>query len=152
MVYYDPQKPLPSLKISSKMALCRVIPRWIIEILDHLKTQEMCIEAVRIEPVSMVCVSGRFKAQEMCDKAVRTEPLLLECVPDCFKTQQICDEAVRKCPLTLMHAPHWLVREQHIGPWDDNDFLRWHKDKWHDDYQRRKAQKAKIKEGLLPIA
>ena len=53
------------------MALCRVIPRWIIEITDHLKTQEMCIEAVRIEPVSLVCVPDRFKTQEICDEAVR---------------------------------------------------------------------------------
>ena len=53
------------------MALCRVIPRWITEITDHLKTQEMCIEAVRIEPVSLVRVPDRFKTQEICDEAVR---------------------------------------------------------------------------------
>ena len=64
----------------------------------------------------------------------------------------MCDEAVRKGISSLMYAPDSFVREQQIGPWDDDDFLKWHKDKCHDDYQKRKAQKARIKEEFLPIA
>ena len=41
---------------------------------DHLKTQEMCDEAVDIEPDSLEFVSDRFKAEEMCNEAVLREP------------------------------------------------------------------------------
>ena len=53
------------------MTLLEIIPRWIREIPDHLKMQEMCDEAVRIEPHSMEVVPDHFKTQEMCNEAVR---------------------------------------------------------------------------------
>ena len=46
------------------------VPRWVRAIPKHLKTQEMCNEAVRIEPYSLEVVSGHFKTQEMCNEAV----------------------------------------------------------------------------------
>ena len=67
------------------MALYETIPRWIIEIPDHLKTQEMCIETVRMEPRSLACAPDCFKTQEICNETVSMYPyLLVGYVPDHF--------------------------------------------------------------------
>ena len=54
----------------------------------------------------------------------------------------------------LKYVPDWFVTDQQIKIWHDNDYdcndgklIEWHK-----SYQKRKTQKAKIKEELLPIA
>ena len=47
------------------------------EIPDHLKTQEMCDEAARMERYSLEVVPDRFKTQDMCSEAVRREPFTL---------------------------------------------------------------------------
>ena len=52
------------------MSLYKAIPRWIIEIPNHLKTKEMCIETVRIEPLSLAYDPYNLTTQEMCEKAV----------------------------------------------------------------------------------
>ena len=50
------------------------VPNWIKEIPDHLKTQEMCNEAVCMEPWSLKFVPDQYKAQEMCERrAVHTD-------------------------------------------------------------------------------
>ena len=59
---------------------------WIVTILDHLKTQEMCNEAVDIEPLSLAYVPDHFKTQEMCDKVVCNNLCMLLFVPDHFWT------------------------------------------------------------------
>ena len=41
------------------------VPRWINEVLDHLKTQETCIEAVEKNPHSLAFVLDHFKTQDM---------------------------------------------------------------------------------------
>ena len=61
----------------------------------------------------------------MCDKVVKENPWMLEHVPDQFVTQKMCNEAVKKSPCAL-----W----------------------WYKGYEQRKAQKAKIKEELMPAA
>ena len=40
----------------------------------HLKTQEMCDEAVRMESRSLEFVLYHIKTQEMCNEAVHREP------------------------------------------------------------------------------
>ena len=67
------------------MALYEGVPRWIIEIPDHLKTQEMCTETVRIEPRFLECVPDRSKTQ-ICNETVPIYPYLLEHVPGHLKT------------------------------------------------------------------
>ena len=62
------------------------VPRWIREIPDHLKTQEMCDEAVRIESYSLEVVPNCFMAEEMCNEAVRRQPFTLYYVPYHLKT------------------------------------------------------------------
>ena len=44
------------------------VPRWIREIPGRLKTQEMCDEAVRIEPRSLSFVPDHFKTEDLCIK------------------------------------------------------------------------------------
>ena len=50
---------------------------WIITIRDHLKTQEMCNQEMRINPLSLEYVPDRFKAREICNEAVRNMPCML---------------------------------------------------------------------------
>ena len=44
---------------------------------DHFNTQEACNQAMRINPLLLVCVPDHYKTQEMCDKAVGKDPGLL---------------------------------------------------------------------------
>ena len=89
----------------------------------------------------------------MCDVAVWMEPLSLAYVPNCLKTLKMCDKAVRKKHLSLLFAPDWFVTQQQVK------YLRDDNDDWYDNkliecyegYQKRKAQKAKIKEEFLRI-
>ena len=66
----------------------------------------------------------------------------------------MCDDAVWEELFTFHFVPNWFVTQQELQTWDDynglcnNDRLI----KWYDGYQKRKAQKAKIKKELLLIA
>ena len=41
---------------------------------DHLKTQEMCNDVMRINSVVFFLIPDRFKKQEMCIIAVEADP------------------------------------------------------------------------------
>ena len=65
----------------------------------------------------------------------------------------MCDKAVEKDPWSLKYVPDWFVTQGKIKLWrdgdgycNDNRVIEWCK-----GYQKRKAQKAKIKEELMPI-
>ena len=60
---------------------------WIVTIPDHLKTQEMCNEAMCIEPPLLVYVPDRFKTEKMCNGAVCNKLCILF-VPDHFWVQK----------------------------------------------------------------
>ena len=65
----------------------------------------------------------------------------------------MCD-ALRKGLFPLRDVPVWFATRGQIQLWHDGDDYC-NNDKlieWHEGYQRRKAQKSKIKEELLPIA
>ena len=99
----------------------------------------------------------------MCEKAVKDEPYVMKYVPDHFKTQQLCYKAVKNDPSFLQSVPDWFITKEWIDMWYDDD-----KDKsfelyddvldkydffeWYEGYHKRKAQKAKIKDELIPIA
>ena len=51
------------------MAPYEAITRWIKKI-HYLKTQEVCNEAVGVEPRSLTCLPDRFKTQETSNEAV----------------------------------------------------------------------------------
>ena len=109
-------------------------------------------KAVEEDPRMMRYVPNDFKFQGMCEKTVEKYPWSLEYVPDNLKTQGMCNEVaqkipvVQKIPYLLKYVPDWFVTQQQIKIWHSG------LDKWYDGYQRRKAQKAKIKDELLPIA
>ena len=70
--------------------------------------------------------------------------------------QEICDKAVRDDPSSLQHAPDWFVTRETVCMWyDDSEYCNDDGEdnffKWYNGYKERKAQKASIKEELLPI-
>ena len=121
---------------------------------DHSKTKKMCKRAVKDEPESLKFDLDHFETKRMCERALRMDPCNLEFVSDYLKTQKICDKPVKGDPYSLLFVPDWFVTQKQIKIWHDNDgycnddeFIEWYK-----GHQNRKAQKAKIKEELLPIA
>ena len=132
------------------------VPCWIIVAPGHLKTQEMCNEIMSINPLSLVYAPDRFKTKEMCIKAIEVGPWELYIVPDHLKTQEMCDKAGKDDFLSLQYVPDWFVTHGQVKIWHDDS--EYHDDdddeviEWYDGYKKRKAQKAKIKEELLPIA
>ena len=94
---------------------------------DHLKTQEMCDEAVDIEPLSLAYIPDHFKTQEMCNKTVRNETYVLRCVPNHFKTQEMCNGVAHNSPWELRFIPdHFKTEEMcneavEVCPWTLED-------------------------------
>ena len=144
---------MPRPKGMNNISLLEIIPVWIREIPDNLKTQEMCNEATRIEPYSLPFVPDCSKAQEMCDKAIQIDPFTLRHVPDNLKTQELCIRGVEAGPGLLEFVPDWFVTQQQIKISRDDDEYCGDDEliEWYNGYQKRKAQKAKTKEELLPI-
>ena len=114
----------------------------------------MCERAVDAYLWQLRHVPDKFKAQGMCDDVVRREPYKLDYIPDQFKTKEMCNEAVRKKPWLLECLPDWLVTQEQVKIWHNDDYYC--NDniivEWHEGYKKRKAQKAQIKEELMPIA
>ena len=91
----------------------------------------------------------------MCDAAVIQDSCGLEFVADHLKTQEMCDKAVMEDPSFLEYVSDWFVTQLQIGRWHDgNEYYDYDEitDEWYAGYQKRKAQKAQIKEELLPTA
>ena len=62
----------------------------------HPKAQEMCNEAVHINPLLLVYFSDHFNTEEMCKEAVSNKAYTLRYVLDHLKTQAMCEKAVEK--------------------------------------------------------
>ena len=125
-------------------------------VLDQYITQEISNEIMRINLAVLYLVPDHFKIQEMCIKALKVGTWrVLEDVPDCFKTHEMCDKTVGKCPFSLLYAPGWFVTQQQIKIWRDDDEYCDDNDEfieWYNGYKKRKAQKASMKDELMPIA
>ena len=54
----------------------------------------------------------------------------------------------------MLYVPDYFVTQQLLRQFDgdDDNFFRWHGFRWYKGYKKRKAQKASIKEELMPIA
>ena len=88
----------------------------------------------------------------MCSDAADIEPWQLKDFPNHFKTQKMSDNVVLKDSYSLQFVPDWLVTWQQMKIWADDDDC-YHDDEpieWFKKYRKRKAQKASIKEELLP--
>ena len=99
----------------------------------------------------------------MCIKGVEVGYFFSQLVPDYFKMQEIRDKAVKDDSSFLQFVPDWFVTREGLYMWYDDyyddDGGHWDDDKdednffeWYDAYKKRKAQKAKIKKELMPIA
>ena len=89
----------------------------------------------------------------MSERAFEEDLGLLWPVPDQHKAQKMCDKAVEEDQCLLEYVPDWLEKQQHIDLWDDGDYY-YDDDKlieWYEGHQKRKRQKAQIKEELLPV-
>ena len=99
-------------------------------------------------------VSDHFKTKELCIKALEVDPWSLHDIPDYLKTQEMCDKAVKDDPSSLQFVPDWFFTQEQLDVWYDDNY--WYHDvetvEWYKGYKKQKAQKAKIKEELLPIA
>ena len=70
---------------------------WIREIRRRLKTEEMCEEAIWIEPHSLAFVPDRLKTEGLCIKAVRRDPYIVKNIPDHVMMQK---HVTRQCAKT----------------------------------------------------
>ena len=109
---------------------------------------------MRNDPATFFLVPDCFKTQEMYIKVVEEDPWQLKDVPDQYKTQEMCDKAARDYLFSLQFVPDWFVTQQQIDIWYDDDYVQNDNGmiKQYEDYQKRKVQKAKIKDELMPIA
>ena len=57
------------MRVSPDLKIINKHHHWIVTIPVHLKTEEICNEAVRTEPLLLVYVPDHFKTQEMCNEA-----------------------------------------------------------------------------------
>ena len=89
----------------------------------------------------------------MCNKVLE-DPYAPKFVPNLLKTQEMCDDAVWGDAFSQYFVPDWFVTKQQRKIWDDDDDYCDYDEliEWFEGYQKRKAQKAQIKEELMPIA
>ena len=132
---------------------------WILtDVPDYLKTQEMCDKVVEEDPYTLRFFPISLKTQNMCERAVEKDPYALEYVFMDLITQEMCNKGVKIWPWLLIYVPHHYMRLQEMWgedyshvvtpiPWGYDDKLIG----WRNGYEKRKAQKAEIKEKLMPI-
>ena len=111
-------------------------------------------KAVEDEPKTLQYVADHLKTKWMCKEAVRREAWSLYNVPDYFETQEMCDKAVEEDPCALEFVPDWFVIQEQLKIWHNDNY--WHNSaliiKWYNGHKKQKAQKAKLKRELMPIA
>ena len=72
------------------------------------------------------------------------QDIMFEYVPDNLKTQDMCEEVLSLDSDLVKFVPDWFVTAGMLEKCKD--------DRWLEAYKQRKAEKAKIKEELLPVA
>ena len=92
--------------------VCNMTLRNLEFVPDHLKTQEMCNEAVHINPLLLTYVSDHFNTEEMCKEAVTNKAYTLRYVLDYLKTQEVCEKAVEEDPWELKDVPYYYQTEK----------------------------------------
>ena len=110
--------------------------------------RERAIEKI---PGCLKYIPGYFETAKMCIKAVEKETESLEHVPDNFKTGEMCKRAIEADLYSIVFCSDWFVTQEQVKSWY-NDNYDDEAPGWYKGYQKRKVQKAKIKEEPLPIA
>ena len=75
-------------RVLKNMPYYKNVPRWIREILGHLKTQEICNKAAAEFSCALKYVPDHLKTQEMCSQAINSNPYMLRHVTDHLKTKR----------------------------------------------------------------
>ena len=90
----------------------------------------------------------------MCKKTVEVKWWTLRYVPDQYKTQEICNKAIAEDPWFFLSVPDSFVTQKKVKIWHKDDHYCNDSEmvERYDEYKKRKAQKAQIKEELMPIA
>ena len=71
---------------------------WVLEYVPKdLRTEEVCLIAVKQNPYALEFVPEEFKTEELCELAVNDGHWALEFVPKEFKTKELCEIAVKEC-------------------------------------------------------
>ena len=78
--------------------------------------------------------------------------MALRYFPDLFKTQEMCIGAVYRDAYSLQDVPDFLVTQDLIQAWRDDDDDDDEVIEWYKGYKQRKTQKTKIKKELMPVA
>ena len=62
--------------------------------------------------------------------------------------------AVQRDPRTLVFITDWFLTQKQIDIWHQGDYYcnKPYIIGWHADYQKRKAEKVRIKKELMPLA
>ena len=66
-------------------------------------------------------------------------------IPDKLKTREMCEQAVSEQPGCLKYVPDWFITAEMLEKCQDKE------EEWFEGFKRRKAQRLKIKEELLPV-
>ena len=135
------------------------------------------IKAVRRDQYALGCMPDNLKMQKICNKAMRgnlaaffsslTVSKHKKCAMRLLRSthgscmmylitlkRKKCDDRVQGDSYSLQFVPDWFVTQEQLETWhDDNDYCNDDElIKWYKRHDKRKAQKAKIKEELMPIA
>ena len=89
--------------------------------------------------VVSILVLDHFIKQDICIEAVEVDPWSLYDVPDLLKTKQkMCEKAVKDDPFSQRFVPDWFVVQEQINVWYDDDY--WHHDdemiEWYKGYKK----------------
>ena len=97
---------------------------------------------MRKNPAGFFLVSDHFKTQEMCNDALDVDPWQLNDVPDYLKTQRMCGHAVQRDSYSLQFVFDWFVTQEQLDIWHNDDDYCTDDEviEWHNGYKRRKAQ------------
>ena len=90
----------------------------------------------------------------MCILALEVDSWQLNDILDYLEIRKMCDNVVHRDPYSLQFVPNWFVIQEQLKIWhDDDEYCDDDKlIKWYEGHKIRKAQKANIKEELMPIA
>ena len=94
------------------MSLSGLDPNWVKEIHVHVKTKEICNEAIRINLDLLGIVPKCFEIQEIYDKVVERRSYTLKHVSDRYKTQEMFQKVVKRYLYALEFVPDWFVRQE----------------------------------------
>ena len=88
------------------------VPRWLREMPEAVKKYHSLFEYV----------SDHLKTQEMCDNAISKGSYNLKFVPGHLKTEKMCKKAVKDDPKALQFVPGWFVTQGQLDVWLDDDY------------------------------